>query len=1014
VGTITSGIGLLSGLDINGIVDQLVSIEARPRDLIVQRMGTIDAQRTAFSAISAQISAILNRITALAKPSFFDATSISSSNADALGASASGNVAPGSYDFVVRQLAASHQFISRGYQSADAQLSPGSFLIESSRARLNTATALGELNGFAGVQRGSFSIEDASGAEAVINVNDSETLNDVIAAINDSGLNVSARVRNDRIELTETTGGALRVRDVNGGRTAADLGFGPGRTSSTTGQITGDVLMKLGGETPLAALNDGNGVSRARAGGDFTILGAAAGPITVDLSEILTSDVRVERLNHGNGVNLGRIRVTTLDAADQEVTQEIDLSGATTAGEIKDAIEGSLEGVSVNFVDNRFVIAATGAAAGKTLRIEDLSGTGARDLGIDGTAAGGTANGRAVLRVDSVRDVLAAINFASGNDGSVSAALDGGRISISGASELSFAEIGGSTALRDLGFDATSSGTQIGGRRLIGGVNTVRLQTLNGGQGVQGGSIRIQTATADVTLDLSAAETLGQVINLINDASGAESLGIEAGYDASGTRLVLSSRDGSSSFTVSDVGGGTTAQSLGIAGSGVRIRGENLQRQYVSDAATLDSLNNGRGVQLGQIQITNSNGLSRTVDLNRTSVTTVHDVIARINDALGADFGVTARINDTGDGLALVDTNAGEFALRVDEVGANTARDLNILGESSGGTINGSFELNLDISGGETLQDLVRRINDSGGAVRASLINDGSGVSPYRLQLSAADTGLAGEFLADGAALGLDLTLLSRAQDAKVVIGSDASTGVTVTSSTNTISDVVPGLSIDLGEVTSGPVTVTVDRNTDAIVEQLSGFVDDYNAAVSAIGDLTKFDSATETRGLLMGDGTLRLIERRLSRLVSGSVAGATGTLQRLSQVGISLSDGSVSFDEQKFRDALQNDFAGVTSFFSDSEVGAAEQMKQALKQITDSDGLISRRGDALEKQSQALSDRVDQLNARLDRSRERLTRQFQAMERALAGLQSQQAAIGQLGGLAGSPFGSASTGSSG
>ena len=80
MGTISSGIGLLSGLDFNSLIGQLIAIEAAPRDRLLTRIGDIDAQRTAYLDISARISAMLSQVNLFAKRSFFLANSVNSSN----------------------------------------------------------------------------------------------------------------------------------------------------------------------------------------------------------------------------------------------------------------------------------------------------------------------------------------------------------------------------------------------------------------------------------------------------------------------------------------------------------------------------------------------------------------------------------------------------------------------------------------------------------------------------------------------------------------------------------------------------------------------------------------------------------------------------------------------------------------------------------------------------------------------------------------------------------------------
>ncbi len=160
MGTITSGIGLISGLDFGSIVNQLIAIEARPRNSLLLRIGALNAQRTALLDISARILGMQSRISSLTDPLFFRSVNSTSSDPNVLTVSAGIDAQIGSYRFTVRNLASSHQMVSGGFRTRDTILPRGSMMIESAAARANNATTLDELNGYDGVQRGKFKIVD--------------------------------------------------------------------------------------------------------------------------------------------------------------------------------------------------------------------------------------------------------------------------------------------------------------------------------------------------------------------------------------------------------------------------------------------------------------------------------------------------------------------------------------------------------------------------------------------------------------------------------------------------------------------------------------------------------------------------------------------------------------------------------------------------------------------------------------------------------------------------------------
>jgi flagellar hook-associated protein 2 len=757
--------------------------------------------------------------------------------------------------------------------------------------------------------------------------------------------------------------------------------------------------MILSGLTPLASLNDGNGVHRAKAGGDFTING-----MTVDLSGILKDSTRLERLNHGQGVALGRIRITTVDDEGSRIPIELDLTGLKTVGEIKRKIEEAVPGLSVALTGSRLTVGYSDSSKTRFLKIEDLVGSAARNLGIDGSSDLGRISGREVLVVDRIDDVLAAINYAEGNDGTIRASLRTKRLEITaGGADVTLAAVEGSSALEHLGFEARTYQGAAAGRRILGAVDSVLLRTLNGGRGVQAGTILIESsAGGSATIDLSAAESLQQVVDLINEGAERSGLALVAEYDRTGTRLVVSSTDGST-LTISDETG-NFAESTGLYRTDQsEIRSNNLQRQYVSHATLLSELNAGNGVRLGEIRVTDSRGISRTIRLAEGSPRSVGDIIARLNsEAKDGGLGIVARINDTGDGLLIEDTAGGGLALKVEDLSGAAARDLNLLRAAADGRIDGSYETRIEVSANETLSGLVTRINQAGALASASILSDGNPVNPYRLQITASRPGLAGELVIDEAGIGLDLAVLTRAQDAKLILGSDAQHGVLISSSSNTIANVVPGLTVTLNGVSDEPVTVTVNQEVKAAIEALEGLATAFNALMDRIKELAGYNKATEKAGILLGESTVRAVENRIFRLITGTVPGAPGGLQRLSEVGLTLEGGKLTFNAEKFQKALAEGADGVIEFFTQEKTGAAAWIKAQIEAITGSEGLIPRRTEALGKKTEVLNQRVAALNELLERKQQRLTRQFNLLEQALSELQSQQTALTQLAALAG------------
>jgi len=997
-----------------------MAIEARPVQLLQQRVQDATTQRTAYMALSALLVALKGAASAFDETSFFRTARAASSNTDVVTATAVGTASPGVYAFRVNSLAAASQLISGGMPDKDSTpVGAGTLTVELGRGALDPTTSLDVLNEGAGVHRGMIRITDRSGRSADIDLTAAITVNDVLRAINSrADISVKAAVRNDRIVLTDVSGGAgsFAVADLGGGRTASDLGIA---ASANDNEIVGSPVFRLGAGTALSVLNDGNGVRRNGILDDFAITTRSGESIAVNLSGRLRFTTRLEELNSGNGVRLGTIRLT--NRAGRSGT--VDLSGARTIQDVVNAIntavdtDGASLQISASLVNASLTITDTSVAEGlrpaSNLRIEDVSGYAARDLGIAADADAAIVSGTPVYRIRTVGDVLRAINYAAGNDGKVQAALsdDGARTMLNdttaGTGQTQVQALNESKAAYDLGILDARTG-QMTSQRVVAGLNTVLLKSLNGGAGVGLGTVEITAGDGTVTaIDLQGAETLQDLLDAINATTATSKVRAEL----SSSKLGIVIRDvsgGAGAMTIADILG-TTASDLHIASSGSGLVGSgNLQLQYISEETPLSQLNGGRGVAYGKFKIVNSLNSERVVELSSDTDRTVGDVLKRINNLVGLN--VVARINSTGDGILLEDRSGGSGTLKVLESGGTTAADLNIRKEAAAGqnTIDGSYEVRIAVGPNDTLQSVAARINDAAGPVAATLINDGSGSNPYRLSLLSKVSGTAGRLLVDGGATGLSFAPRVEARDAVVFFGgADSSAVMPIVSSTNTITKFIDGVTLNLTGTSSAPVTVTVARDADKVVESVKTFVKAFNDVVDRIKSLTKYDATTNTRGLLLGDGTISVVQNRLYGLLNATVAGADAGFTRLTSVGLYVGDGAkIELDENRLRKALTDNPASVEKLFTlqtkvgekVQNVGLGYRIQQVLDDLTaNQTGLLSRQEQQLADRVELFNDRIADMNALLAKKQQRLEAQFQAMEQSLAMLQQQQTALSGL-----------------
>ncbi len=303
-----------------------------------------------------------------------------------------------------------------------------------------------------------------------------------------------------------------------------------------------------------------------------------------------------------------------------------------------------------------------------------------------------------------------------------------------------------------------------------------------------------------------------------------------------------------------------------------------------------------------------------------------------------------------------------------------------------------------------TLEDLKAAINDLGAGVSASVLNTGTDAAPaYRLVLTATSTGASNavtivtdttdlDFLNTSGTGGTDV--LQAAQDAEVVLGDPSQNPVTLTRSSNTITDAIPGVTLTLIKTTgTNTVTLSISRDTAAVKANIKALFDAYNDIVKFINERSTYDVTAQTGGLFFKEGTPKTVLSRLRRALSDEVSGlsiytATG------QIGFKTErDGTMSLDDAKLDSALSEQYNAVKALFINqaSATGVAQRITEAVDALDDVvDGALTLR-------KQLLTDQIDDLAKEITRKEEalaayeaRLHAQYAALDALLSQLQGQ------------------------
>lgn len=250
----------------------------------------------------------------------------------------------------------------------------------------------------------------------------------------------------------------------------------------------------------------------------------------------------------------------------------------------------------------------------------------------------------------------------------------------------------------------------------------------------------------------------------------------------------------------------------------------------------------------------------------------------------------------------------------------------------------GPQTVNLSVPANTKLEDFINMLNTDpeNPGVRAAMVSDGES---YYLQLRGLDLGADANLLISNASFG-NLGSFSETQEntdalAKVD-GWPTASDAFISSSSNTLSEAVPGLDLTLKSV--GTAQINITTNQDSIIENVQTFVNKMNEVRTVFMELTKVDPDTQEGSIMTGNYAVQLVSSNLKSATAGLAKGfeyynaLTGTGDRystLSQLGIltdaeegSATKGLLVLDTDKLLDALEDDPQAVAELFAANGVG--------------------------------------------------------------------------------------------
>ena len=425
----------------------------------------------------------------------------------------------------------------------------------------------------------------------------------------------------------------------------------------------------------------------------------------------------------------------------------------------------------------------------------------------------------------------------------------------------------------------------------------------------------------------------------------------------------------------------------------------------------ISSLGVGSGLDLGNLvrQLVTAERAPAEGRLNRNAATLngqlsglgqVKSTLSKLDDALAklSELAVarTVQVSDAKafSATARADADLGSYSLEVFELAR--AQSLASQAFTDPDESLGAGELTLALGDNEpvtitlsadqdSLRDVRDAINTAEAGVSATLVRDGDA---WRLLLSSEETGLANT-ISLSAGAGIDPRLSSAGAEGVAMYQTTAPAdarfsvaGLELSSASNVVEDVLPGVTLTLKAATESPAELAVRQDEQSARKAIDAFVAAYNGVIEQAGKLSHYNPETQQGSALTGDVTLRAIRGALP----AALGAPTGSNWNAVEMGVrSDLDGKVSLDADAFAARLAEDPEAVLA----SLRGFGDALGATVRRYSAADGLLDNRTESIKSSLKSISAQREALNLRMESVEARLRRQFGALDQMISQLQS-------------------------
>ena len=286
---------------------------------------------------------------------------------------------------------------------------------------------------------------------------------------------------------------------------------------------------------------------------------------------------------------------------------------------------------------------------------------------------------------------------------------------------------------------------------------------------------------------------------------------------------------------------------------------------------------------------------------------------------------------------------------------------------------------------------VVSAINSANAGVTAQLVNTGHATEPFQIVITG-KTGIANAFtLTSDIAAGTGLnfsTSLESAADASIKVN-----GVSMTRATNTVSDSIPGITLNLKAVTSGSASLDLNRDTAVVKTKLQDLVSAYNDVESVLKDAYDKDSKVEGYGAsLVSDSLVQKVRSEIRGIFTGTSSTPGTNITALRDLGITITrEGKMALDATKVDTALASQFDDMVKMLSQNRTvpttlrtlpsGLAGDAVKTLDAMINFNGTISTQSRNTTEQIAKYKVDLKKLDERMTQLLERYSKQFSTMD---------------------------------